>query len=467
VEAPPHSRVALTLDGERAILAGADHTVEVRDVQSGAILYQRSMLSGLGNSHGSIAVSEHGNTLFSWVAGTVHLWTLRDGDSDGLRVAENLTALDVSSDGLLLATAGRDGVVRLWDWRSHSLLREIPLTTEGSRDVVFSADGSRLLAANRDGTAHLLDTISGERLATWTMPDHGIAMAGAIYGENTAVVGWETGLIAGFDTDTGAERWRVEADLKTLWGLEISADERWLAASGRGKDHLVELWDLSPSSPVREWRSTVELAGFRVAFSADGRRIAAGSRNGLTHVFDVSDPGPIHVLKGRSESIQSAAFSADGSLLAVGAYDGRLHLYDTEAWDEVLSVEINDRSLVDLAFVPGTKVVLAGSGDGRVVPFDLAVAMTADEMSPQIGIDGDASLSWLQLARIAARQQHWDQVVDRLQQALRGGESVPHLELARAQWASGDRDAARTSLERARDAGEALDATLSAWLAAP
>lgn len=68
-----------------------------------------------------------------------------------------------SQDGTLLATAGFDGVVRVWDWRSGTKLREFTSTSvsDGFWSVALSPDGRRLAAGTGESTVALWDFDTG------------------------------------------------------------------------------------------------------------------------------------------------------------------------------------------------------------------------------------------------------------------------------------------------------------------
>jgi len=70
-----------------------------------------------------------------------------------------LDAVVFSPDGQILATAGDDGTVRLWDVATHSQIGA-PITASsgnGVDAVAFSPDGRILATAGGDGTARLWD----------------------------------------------------------------------------------------------------------------------------------------------------------------------------------------------------------------------------------------------------------------------------------------------------------------------
>ena len=115
---------------------------------------------------GSLLVTAGGESLL-YRPGDVFVWK-----SDGSRVGElsghptAVWAVDVSSDGKLAATAGYDGLVKVWDLQSRKLKADLKQHKGWVRSLAFSPDGARLASAGEDGKVFLWNTKDGKAAVT-------------------------------------------------------------------------------------------------------------------------------------------------------------------------------------------------------------------------------------------------------------------------------------------------------------
>src|SRR5215471_6352685 len=69
-----------------------------------------------------------------------------------------------SPDGKLLASAGFDGKVKLWDWPSGKEARTIDAHAKPVYSVAFSPDGKTLVTASDDQTIRLWNPADGKQI---------------------------------------------------------------------------------------------------------------------------------------------------------------------------------------------------------------------------------------------------------------------------------------------------------------
>ncbi len=150
---------------EGHLLATGGATVDVWDVRTGERVFRRPGFAR------RVAWSPDGKTLAAAHAdGKVRLHA-RDGSGEAAAFGANdqpLDALGWRGGGMLLASGGRDGVVRLWDPATRGLVREIQPKAGWINDLAFSPDRRLLAVAHRRLT--LWDVESGLKVADFEGP---------------------------------------------------------------------------------------------------------------------------------------------------------------------------------------------------------------------------------------------------------------------------------------------------------
>ena len=103
--------------------------------------------------------------------------------------------------------------------------------------------------------------------------------------------------------------------------------------AGAGFDGSVIVWDTSSWERVHE--VTTENAVLSLAFSPDGRVLAAGTSSGQVEFIDVGTGERIgEPVSGQRDWVNSVAFAPDGMTLVAGSEDGSIALLGTSAWTD-------------------------------------------------------------------------------------------------------------------------------------
>ncbi len=332
--------LTFTPDGTR-IIGHWDDAIHVVDATTGK---ETTPAHPMGGHVYCLAVSPDGRRVavgFDYPENAVRLWDLGQGpflkEMTGHRNRVNCVAF--SPDGRRIASASQDQTVRVWDAASGQSVAVLKGHTSRVIQAIFSRDGTRLASASLDGTVRLWDPADGELISV------------------------------------------LQGHAGEVWACAFSPDGAWLAsASG---DHTVRLWDtamVERNGVLRGHESYV----YDVAFSPDGLRIASAAWDNSVRLWDANTgrqtamfPGP-----GRQDPthrhpapdptaydpggyLLALAWSPDGRRVVAGSRDSKVQFWDVKDGLSGPTVQLTGKGVDALAFRPDGAVVAAALGNGN------------------------------------------------------------------------------------------------------
>ena len=286
----------------------------------------------------------------------VHGWTVETRGHRG-----PVTAATCSPRGRLLATAGADGTVRLWDLESGKLERVLLGHDHEIRALAWSPDGKELASLGGGGAVDLWE-VGGGRLRQSVRVGPSRALAWSPAGGRVATAGLDHKIHL-WDPQTGKQLHALEGPGASARALAWSADGKTLAAAG--SEQGVTLWDADKGKDLRFLGDPKEEA-VGLAWSGDGSVLAVGRADLSVRVWDLSGtdrlrqtlPAP-PAEAARPAGPLGLAWAPKGRTLAV-AHEGGVRLWQPEI-DKARTVTTHGALVCWSA--DGRRLVTAGDED--------------------------------------------------------------------------------------------------------
>ncbi len=236
--------------------------------------------------------------------------------------------------------------------------------------VAWSGDGRWLASAAGDSVIWLWDAFAGRPVVSlraggevsslaWSAGSHRLAA-----GTRAGVVVWETA-----DLDSGPRRLGAGA---ASYAVAFSPDGRRLAATRN--DDSVRILEVEPGSDghltltgARDWLPTV-------VWSPDGRTVAAAGMDQVIRQWDANTGEEKGMPIWRhTEGVMSLAWSADGRFLASGSLDGTVMLWEPATGErQGPPLDSMIGPVGSVAWNGDSRTLAVGGIDGRVVLWDVA-----------------------------------------------------------------------------------------------
>jgi WD40 repeat protein len=336
----------------------------------------------------SVAFSPDGTTLASASRdGTVRLWDIASnhqvgeplrghrGSVERVLFVSGTTSPNGTSlfDGSLLASAGYDGNVVIWRLKgSGDLVRQLSLDKATANVISFGVNG-RFVAVAGERTIQLFNPDSGDKVgAAIDLRDSVVALAASADGRFLASATLH-GTIQIWDASNQIQIDRsLTGDDPLIHALAFSPDTQRLAAAGQ--DGLM-VWDLSSRKAVHEILQDHTGDVYCVAYSPDGRFLASGGRDGTIVLHNAATLEALgQPLQGHAQGVTRLVFEGSSKLLVSGSFDGTVRVWQvSEHWaKEETSLRLAGAAINTVAISPDGGTIAAGADDGTITLWDLA-----------------------------------------------------------------------------------------------
>lgn len=267
-----------------------------------------------------------------------------------------VTTVCLQPGGALLAAAGDDHRIYLWNVAAGRVVQCLVGHQDWVHAVKFSNDGRMLASAGHDGRVMLWNPEIAEPACTLDQGGQAVTeLAWSRDGTRLATSGFAA-QVRLYDTATRKLVGELQGPGDDLRALSFSPDGRLLAAGGRnGK---IRIWRLQGDQGPEDY--TAHQGRVRaLAFSSDGAQLASSGEDGKIHVWSLTSHSG-RDLPRRPAKIFSLAFFGPHEL-AAGGSDNLIRLWDVATGREVGQLTGHQGSVTSLD--SNGQILVSGSYD--------------------------------------------------------------------------------------------------------
>jgi WD40 repeat protein len=289
-----------------------------------------------------------------------------------------LADLELSRDNLGRARDELDACppgLRWWEWYYLTrLCRLDPVILPDKAEVnsvAFSPDGERLASAGGGGFIKVRNSKTGDVIQTLNAnTDYVCSVAFHPGGKHLAALGTDQ-KVKVWDLTTAEEVFTCPGSraepYQSAYVVAFSPDGRCLAAGSEG---VLNVWDWRNRQLLHTLPGHPDYRAFAVAFSPDGRRLASeglGDEHGIpVMIWDAETGERLRTLYGHQSRVTAIALGPDGRRLATASFDRTIRLWDTATDLPPVILRGHDGKVNGVAFSPDG-LRLASVGEGKTV----------------------------------------------------------------------------------------------------
>ncbi|MEB3223276.1 MAG: WD40 repeat domain-containing protein [Candidatus Sericytochromatia bacterium] len=183
-----------------------------------------------------------------------HLWMGVMGDAPPTLMGheEGVVEVAYSPDGRRLASASKDGTIRIWDLASGQVLQVLRANEGPWSGVAFSPSGQLVAGSGEMGRVLIWNATTGA--LTRTLSGHDDAVTRLAFGRDDSQLASASldGNVKLWDASKGEVRQSFTRHTQMVLGVAFSPDGKHLASAGQ--DGQLVVWDTEPQAPCRRSR---------------------------------------------------------------------------------------------------------------------------------------------------------------------------------------------------------------------
>jgi serine/threonine protein kinase len=273
----------------------------------------------------------------------------------------------VAPGGQVVASGGKDRVLRLWDLAKGNVLRTFPTQMQDIRAVAFAPKGDRF-ALGAGVSLRLGDVATASEMRRFS--GHSDAIRAVVFapdgrwlfsaGDDKTIRAWDVAL--------GKEVQRLARHTGPVTGIAVTPAGHTLLSASR--DQTIRWWDTLSAQEVRQVNPNAG-AVLGLALAPEVGVVASAHFDTSIRLWDVDTGAELGQLHGHKQMVTALAFAPDGRTLLSAGQDHTIRWWNCQSGTELSCLSIPRAGIHCLALTPDGKLGIAGCTDLGLCLFEV------------------------------------------------------------------------------------------------
>lgn len=368
------SNAVYSPDGTLIASAAADGAATLWSTEQGKALHT---MEGHQSAVTSIKFREDGQ----WIAtagedGAASIWSIADLIANDVPDGFSLSGHGSGGQALafdpiraVVASAGYNGALILWDTNDGSVLRKSQNPGDSAYYVDFRPDGKELISVGGSGEITFWQADNLEMITSVPVASSAAIWAQYSHNGRYVIVTSVDSTASILDAQSRKVLHKLEGHEGALFWAGFSPDDAMVATASYA-DNTVRIWDVETGKAIHVLKG--HSGGiYRCGFSADGQRIVTASNDTTAKIWSLKSGNMLFDLEGHTSTVRAAMFSPNDRYVVTASYDNTAKIWDAETGTPLRTLSGHQANLMTIAFGPDPSWFVTTSYDTTAKIWDI------------------------------------------------------------------------------------------------
>jgi len=281
---------------------------------------------------------------------------------------DSVMCIAVSLDANLIASAGEDAVIQVWNIAEQKRVADIEGHQDQVRSIALTTDAKFLISGSRDGSVRIWNIATGQCVRTFGERMMTITKIALNPQGRTVAIADGSGVIILWDVLENVVLARLSCRNGGVNAIRFSRDGHYLAAGG--DDGSVMIWNVRNNVSINTFRDHQSSVA-ATALSVDMRRCFSADKNGKIVVRNLFTNVQENVFQGHIGEISGLELLADARFLFSSARVGTVRVWNLMDSMSSFAIEGHPAAVTTMRLEISGRRLVTGCADGVVRAWEL------------------------------------------------------------------------------------------------